>query len=121
MNDFAHKPADLWPGGENAEDENAVRPIAYALTVCPPDTEPDTEPDTAEIRMVTMVLQEDPVIVVAELTAADGMIRADADRGGNPSTEMDRETAAAVFSHYAGRFNGKAITLSVDEDAGRNK
>ena len=48
MNDFASTPANLWPGGENADDEKAVKPISYALTVCPPDTEPDTEPDTAE-------------------------------------------------------------------------
>ena len=35
MNDYANKPATLWPGGENADDEKAVKPISYALTVCP--------------------------------------------------------------------------------------
>ena len=116
MNDFASKPATLWLGGENADDEKAVKPISYALTVCPPDTEEDREPDTAEIKMVTLLLQEDPFIVVAELTGNGGGIRADSGTGGHPATEMEKETATTILSHYTSRFNGKTITLNVNQD-----
>jgi hypothetical protein len=39
---------------------------------------------------------------------------------------MERETARAVFGHYAGRFNGKSITLrapaqDTKPDAGTEK
>ena len=125
MNDLANKPATLWPGGENADDEKAVKPISYVLVVCPPDTEADREPDTAEIRMVNLILREDPFIVVAELTSNGGWIKADSSTGGHPETKMEKETATAIFRHYTSRFNGKTITLNVDQDAdkdtGRNQ
>ena len=125
MNDYANKPATLWPGGENADDEEAVKPISYALTVCPPDAEADREPDTAEIRMVTLILRDDPFIVIAELTGNGGWIKADSSTGGHPETKMEKETATAIFRHYTSRFNSKTITLSVhqdpDQDAGRNQ
>ena len=117
MNDFSQLPATLWPGGENADDEKAVKPISYALTVCPTDAEADREPDTAEIRMVSLILQDDPFIVVAEITGNGGWIKADSSTGGHPETEMEKETATAIFRHYASRFNGKTITLSVHQDA----
>ena len=116
MHDFASKPTTHWPGGENADDEKAVKPISFALIVCPPDTEADREPDTAEIRMVTLILQEDPFIVVAELTGNGGWIKADSSTGGHPETKMEKETATAIFRHYTSRLNGKTITLNVDQD-----
>ena len=123
MNDFASKPATLWPGGESADDKKAVKPISYVLVVCPPHTEANREPDTAEIRMVNLILQEDPFIVVAELTGNGGWIKADSSTGGHPETKMEKETATAIFRHYASRFNGKTITLNVDpdQDTGRNQ
>ena len=116
MHDFASKPATHWPGGESADDEKAVKPITYALTVCPPDTEANREPDTAEIRMVTLILREDPFIVIAELTSNSGWIKADSSTGGHPATKMEKETATAIFRHYTSRLNGKTIALNVDQD-----
>ena len=74
---------------------------------------------------MTLILRDDPFIVIAELTGNGGWIKADSSTGGHPETKMEKETATAIFRHYTSRFNSKTITLSVhqdpDQDAGRNQ
>ena len=120
MRRFADKPAEFWPGAKNADEAEAVEPMAYTLTVSPLDT----EPPTADIRAVTLILQMKPIMIAVELVtigrAVCGAIRADGIPDSNPSIKMDNQLTKQLFIHYSNRFDGRPIILKPLKDTKRD-